>query len=78
MIRDGNDTYPGEHCVTYRIIKSICCTPEINTTLYINYNLIKERKEAQSVLYLEVHLPLPESVNMKKSHFLPVLVMAWF
>ena len=35
MVTDGDYTY--EHWVTYRIVKSICCTPENNVTLYVLY-----------------------------------------
>lgn len=35
-------TYCGEYCVMYRIVKSLCCTPETNITLYFNYTSIKK------------------------------------
>lgn len=38
---DDDLTYCGEHCVIYRIVESLCCAPEINITLYVNYSSIK-------------------------------------
>ena len=32
----------GDHFVMYTNIKSLCCTPEINRMLHINYTLIKK------------------------------------
>lgn len=37
MVTDSNDAYHGEHSIVYRIVKSPSCTPETNTTLYVNY-----------------------------------------
>ena len=37
---DVNWTYCGDHFAMYTIIKSLCCTPETNITLYANYTLI--------------------------------------
>ena len=36
-MKDGDYTYPGKHSIMYRIIESLCCIPETNITLYINY-----------------------------------------
>lgn len=40
MVTDGDYTYCGEHCIMYRIVESLCCTPEMNITLYVNYTSI--------------------------------------
>ena len=32
----GNWSYSGDHFVTYKNIKSICCIPESNIILYVN------------------------------------------
>ena len=37
MVTDGNYTYPGEQWVMYRIVESICCAPETNIILYVDY-----------------------------------------
>jgi len=37
MVMDGKYTCLDEHCVIYKIVKSLCHTPEINTTSYVNY-----------------------------------------
>ena len=34
---DGQYTYHAEHRIIYKSGKSICCIPETNITLYINY-----------------------------------------
>ena len=31
------DTYCDEDWVMYRTVESLCCTPETNITLYVNY-----------------------------------------
>lgn len=33
MVTAGNYTYGGEHSVTYRIVKSLCCASETNITI---------------------------------------------
>lgn len=39
MVAGGS--YPcDEHMIKYRDLDSLCCTPEINETLYINYTQI--------------------------------------
>lgn len=35
-------SYQGDHFVMYINIKSLCCTSETNTILYVNYTLIKK------------------------------------
>ena len=37
MVTDGNYTHCGEHWVMYRIVESLYCTPETNTTLYVTH-----------------------------------------
>ena len=37
MVTDVNLTYCGDHFAVYTNIKSLCCTPETNTTLHVNY-----------------------------------------
>lgn len=39
MVRDGNYNY-GEHRITYRVVKLLCCTPKTNVT--VNYTSIKK------------------------------------
>ena len=50
MVTDGDYTY-GEQIVTYQLIKSLCCTPEANITLYVNCaSVIKNLKNKRSNL----------------------------
>ena len=37
MMTDGSQMYCGNSFVTYRNIKSLCCTPGIKTVLQVNY-----------------------------------------
>lgn len=37
---DGDHTYHRECCVMYSIVKSLCCVPGTNITLYVNYTSI--------------------------------------
>ena len=32
-----------EHKITYREVKSLCCTPETNVTACVNYTQIKKK-----------------------------------
>lgn len=51
-------SYPsgeGEHRITYRVVESLCCTPETNAALCVNYTSInqqqwlkKKKKEAEN------------------------------
>jgi len=41
----GSYTYHGEHLVVYINIESLCCTPEANIILYVNYTSIKKKKK---------------------------------
>ena len=38
---DVNQTYCGDHIAVYTNTESLCCTPEANIMLYVNYTLIK-------------------------------------
>ena len=44
MVTDVDYTYHGEHQIICRIVESLCCKPEINVILYINYTSIKKRE----------------------------------
>ena len=37
MVIDVNDTYCGDHFAIYINIESLCCIPETNIMLYVNY-----------------------------------------
>ena len=45
MVTDHNYTYHGEDCIMYKLVTSLCCMPETNITLYVNYTSIKKKKE---------------------------------
>ena len=45
MWTNVNQTYCGDHFAIYRNIESLCCTPETNIILYINYTSIKKKKD---------------------------------
>lgn len=40
-LEDGNYTYPGEHFVIYITVKSLCCIPETDITLYMSTTILK-------------------------------------
>ena len=44
MVTNGNYAYYGEHFVMYRIVKSLCCTPETNVVLYLTVLQLKIKK----------------------------------
>ena len=54
MVTVGDHTYYGEHRVMQRIVKSVCCTPETNIILYVNYTSIKKCKSHVSGEYLKI------------------------
>ena len=37
MVTDGNQTYPVDHFIIYKNIKSLCCTPGTNIVFQVNY-----------------------------------------
>ena len=43
MVTDGSYTC-SEHSITYRVVQSLCCTPETNVTLYVNDMSIKKKQ----------------------------------
>lgn len=47
-LEDGNYTYPGEHLVMCIIVQSLCCIPEVNIILYVNYISIKNMRVVNS------------------------------
>ena len=45
MGTDGSYTC-GKHSIMYKIVESLCCTPETNITLHVNYTKkLKKIKE---------------------------------
>ena len=44
MVTDGSYAYR-EHSITHRVVESLCCIPETNVTLYVNYTQVKKKKE---------------------------------
>ena len=50
MVTDGNESYCGDHFVTYRNIKSHCCVPGANTVLQINCTS-KPNKHVHTTIY---------------------------
>ena len=40
MVTDGQQTSHGDQFVIYIKVQSLCCTPETNTILYLNYTLM--------------------------------------
>lgn len=42
MVTDGG--YTCEHSLVYRLVQSLCHTPETKVTLYVNYTSIKKKK----------------------------------
>ena len=45
----------GEHCKTYRIVKSLCCTPETTITLHVNYTSKKfQYNKKNQFIYMRI------------------------
>ena len=42
MVTDGDHTYCGEHFVKYKTVKSLCCTPEINSS-FMNLKFFSQK-----------------------------------
>ena len=42
MMTDGNYTYCGDHFVMFIIVKSLCCTPDTNIILHVNYTSMEK------------------------------------
>ena len=43
MVTDGNWTHSGNHFIMYKNIESLCCKPESNIILKVNYSSIKKK-----------------------------------
>ena len=43
MVTDGS--YTCEQSITYRLAESLCCKPETNLTVCVNYASIKKREK---------------------------------
>ena len=51
MVMDGNQTYCGDHFAVYTNIKLLCCTPETNIMIHVNYtSILKNQLAEQKVL----------------------------
>ena len=46
-IGEGDQEYirHDEHWLMYRIDEPLCCTPQTNITLYVNYTSLKKREK---------------------------------
>lgn len=47
MVTEGR--YTCEHSTMRRRVESLCCTPEANIILYVNYTSVKKRKKYGSL-----------------------------
>ena len=47
MVTDGA-THGVRHNIKYRLVESLCCIPETNVTLYVNYTSIKNKIKHKS------------------------------
>ena len=45
MVTVGNYAYHGGHFLIVLNVKSLCCTPETNVLLYVDYTLIFKNKQ---------------------------------
>ena len=48
----------GDHLVMHRNVESLCCVPENNTVLYVNYTSIKKGKTSKQDISV-LSLPFP-------------------
>ena len=53
MVTDFNQTYCGNHFAKYTTFESLCCTPETNTMLYVNYT--SKKKKYPQEIYTQMH-----------------------
>ena len=54
MVTDGIYTC-GKHSIMYRLVKSLCCTPENNVRMYVNYNQIKKINIIIMMIFISHH-----------------------
>lgn len=47
MVTDDSYTYSEDYFIMCKSIVSLCCTPEMNRILYVNYTSIKEKEEEE-------------------------------
>ena len=58
MVTDFNQTYCGDHFAKYTTFESLCCTPETNTMLYVNYT---SKKKPARDLSLDASQPVSKN-----------------
>ena len=46
---DGYQTYSGDQFVIYINAESLCCIPETNIVLYVNYTSVKKNKMKKKI-----------------------------
>ena len=63
---DDNWLYYGDHFIMHKNIESLCCTPETNIILYVNYNSIRKLGSSQIFTTL-TKLGIYVCVNMEWS-----------
>ena len=71
METDDYKTYCGNHFIRYMNVESLCCTPETNIILYINYNFKKRKSVDCKVRFYIWNLNSVPLIYM--SNLLPVL-----
>ena len=47
-------TYCGDHFIMHKNIESLCCTPETNRILCVNYNAIKSKMGKTEVYFRKI------------------------
>lgn len=75
MVIDVNYTY-SDYFVMYTNIKPLCCTPESNIILFVNYTSIKKKlsrkekllQEKCNILTNEIHQPTTKIKKMYTYH----------
>ena len=65
MGTDVNWTYCGDHFNIYTNIESLCCTPETNVMLYVNFTSIKKYNREN---HLNIVNEFSESLKLPHSH----------
>ena len=61
---EGEYTYHGEHCIMYRIVKSLCHVPKTNITLIFNYTSIINFKNNKDINFENIISKMKIKINI--------------
>ena len=66
MVMDVNETYCEDHFTAYTSIESLCCIPETNRMLYVNYTSVKTKNYFVKKMHKKITQVIHDHVDIKR------------